>query len=101
MLETQALQNVSYLIWLRQELDFAYNKPTAKMAPADIFIFSGICRVQITKRGRMRIEKSETIFAADVARMEPFVEMQVPGSSGFEIFARGTQAKMKDMEMEK
>ena len=49
----------------------------------------------------MSTAQSEMMLIADVARIDPFTEIQVPGSVGSQSFSRGTQAQMKDIKMAK
>lgn len=70
--------------------------PVPNTAEMVIFLFNAICSFQTAKTGRKSIEKSLAMLIADVANMYgSIVVTHVPDNIGFESWALGTQAKMK------
>jgi hypothetical protein len=65
------------------------------MDATPIFLFKGMRRSQIPKRGRKKILKSDSMLIAAVEIMAAFALMHLPLIMGFQIFSRGTQAKTK------
>lgn len=60
------------------------------------FRLIGNLSFHIAKTGRKRMVTSDTMLIAEVARIDAYVEMHVPGKWGLEILALGEQAPMKD-----
>jgi hypothetical protein len=69
------------------------------MAPTPIFLVKGNLRPAMAQVGRNKIVKSEIRLIAEVAMIDPFVDMHLPGMCGFQIFSLGQQAKMKAMKV--
>ena len=70
------------------------NRPTAKIALTPNFSLRGSCSFQTTKRGKMKIEKSERTLKDAVAIRFALMLRQCPlVMKGFQIISRGMQAK--------
>jgi hypothetical protein len=71
------------------------------MAPTPTFLVMGNRILTSAQVGRNKIVESEIRLIADVAMIDPFVDMHFPGMCGFQIFSLGQQAKMKAMNVAK
>ena len=79
----------------------AHKNPTAKTAMTANFRWLAKFSFQTAIAGNRKIEKSETMFIADVAMIRASGDRQVPGIEGFEILDRGRQAKIKPNQVVK
>lgn len=72
----------------------AYNAPTAKVAVMPTFRIVVVFNPQIDDIGRMRMTKSLTMLAMQLAIYTVCMWKQVPGSAGVHTFRTGMQMKI-------
>jgi hypothetical protein len=93
ILEIQALENINFKIFGKQNRRETYNKPTAKMTVMPHFFLVDICNDQMQPMGKISTAKSKIMLNPAETMMPAGIFIQWPGVEGIQIFFRGVHVK--------